>query len=245
MCCIILNEIRRKMFSLAEEDYRRFSEKLIPHTDRIMGVRVPALRKIARGITKAGCREYLNAAKKEITEHSFHEEIMLLGFVIGYADMEQSERKEYLDAFIPKIKNWAICDSCVSSFHFIKQDRQYWFGYLKNFSKSTQEFEIRFMIVALMYYFLDNEFADEVLGIYSTVSHQGYYAKMGNAWAMSVCYSLFPCKVKRILASNVLDDFTHNMTIRKIRESRRGCEEEKRKLQMRKGGTHRDPCRSE
>ena len=56
------------------------------------------------------------------------------------------------------------------------------------------------------------------------------YVKMAAAWAVSVCYVKFPEKTEVFLRKNLLDDFTHNKAIQKIRESYRVSKEEKERL---------------
>ena len=71
---------------------------------------------------------------------------------------------------------------------------------------------------------------DRVLEILGKVHHEGYYVKMAAAWAVSVCYVKFPEKTEVFLRKNLLDDFTHNKAIQKIRESYRVSKEDKERL---------------
>ncbi len=48
-------EIRARLLELADPGYREFHGKLLPGTDNILGVRVPALRKLAKEIVRGGC----------------------------------------------------------------------------------------------------------------------------------------------------------------------------------------------
>ena len=43
-----VQDVRERLLSLAEEDYREFNMKLLPGVERVMGVRLPAVRKVAR-----------------------------------------------------------------------------------------------------------------------------------------------------------------------------------------------------
>ena len=199
-----VQDVRERLLSLAEEDYREFNMKLLPGVERVMGVRLPAVRKVAKQIAKGDFRAYLDEAQKEITTDSFHEEIMAQGLVLGYAKMDTQERRAYLDEFVPKIQNWAVCDSCVNSFDFMAKEPQYWFEYLKGYMDSEEEYEIRFMVVSMMSHFIDEEHIDEILKIFGGAHHDGYYAKMGNAWAISMCYVKFPQKTRKFLENDPL-----------------------------------------
>lgn len=226
----MIEEITAKLYDLTEEDFRVFNSKLLPGVTRILGVRLPAMRKLAKKTAKGDFRSYLEEAHEKITADSIHEEIMMLGLVIGYAKMERDEYRKYLDEFVPKISNWSVCDSCVNGFKFMRNDPEYWFDYLKIYRDSKEEFELRFMIVAMMNHFVDEDHIDEILSICNEIHHDGYYVKMAVAWTLQVCYVKFPEKTSRLLENNGMDDFTHNKAIQKIRESYQVSREEKEEL---------------
>ena len=227
---MMIEEITAKLYDLTEEDFRVFNSKLLPGVTRILGVRLPAMRKLAKKTAKGDFRSYLEEAHEKITADSIHEEIMMLGLVIGYAKMERDEYRKYLDEFVPKISNWSVCDSCVNGFKFMRNDPEYWFDYLKIYRDSKEEFELRFMIVAMMNHFVDEDHIDEILSICNEIHHDGYYVKMAVAWTLQVCYVKFPEKTSRLLENNGMDDFTHNKAIQKIRESYQVSREEKDEL---------------
>ena len=225
---MMIEEITAKLYDLTEEDFRVFNSKLLPGVTRILGVRLPAMRKLAKKTAKGDFRSYLEEAHEKITADSIHEEIMMQGLVIGYAKMERDEYRKYLDEFVPKISNWSVCDSCVNGFKFMRNDPEYWFDYLKIYRDSKEEFELRFMIVAMMNHFVDEDHIDEILSICNEIHHDGYYVKMAVAWTLQVCYVKFPEKTSRLLENNGMDDFTHNKAIQKIRESYQVSREEKK-----------------
>ena len=226
----MIEEITAKLYDLTEEDFRVFNSKLLPGVTRILGVRLPAMRNLAKKTAKGDFRSYLEEAHEKITADSIHEEIMMQGLVIGYAKMERDEYRKYLDEFVPKISNWSVCDSCVNGFKFMRNDPEYWFDYLKIYRDSKEEFELRFMIVAMMNHFVDEDHIDEILSICNEIHHDGYYVKMAVAWTLQVCYVKFPEKTSRLLENNGMDDFTHNKAIQKIRESYQVSREEKEEL---------------
>ena len=53
---------------------------------------------------------------------------------------------------------------------------------------------------------------------------KGYNARMGVAWALSVCGVRFPAETLAFLSQAGLDDWTHNKTLQKMLESRRLAE---------------------
>jgi 3-methyladenine DNA glycosylase AlkD len=206
-------ELEEHIKSLADEPYRIMQTKVVPGAKNILGVRVPKLRTLAKQIAKGDWRAYLSAA----ADNSF-EEIMLQEFVIGYAKMELEEALSFLEDFVPKIDNWAVCDGC-SGFKFTEKNRKKVFEFLQPYLKSSREFELRFAVVMLMSFYITDEYIDEVLEIYNQVQHDGYYVKMAVAWALSVCFVKYPDKTMDFLKSNDLDDWTFHKTLQKIVES--------------------------
>lgn len=232
----MVQEIREQLFQLSEESYKDFNRNIVPGEERMLGVRLPALRKLARETAKNSGREYLDEAAETMGPDSLHEEIMLYGMILGYVKMEKEERAERLDRFVPLIRTWAICDSCVTGYKFMEKEPDYWFDYLKRYETSDKEFDLRFMIISMMSHFIDDQHIDEVLRLCGSIRNDGYYTKMGVAWAVSVCYVKYPEKTRNLLESGVMDEFTHNKSIQKIRESYRVSREEKDELKKLKKG---------
>ena len=78
--------LQARLRSLADPAYRAFQQKLVPDVTNLLGVRVPALRQLARELVRGDWRGYLEAAR-----HETYEETMLQGLVLGCARMEQNE----------------------------------------------------------------------------------------------------------------------------------------------------------
>ena len=87
----MIEEITAKLYDLAEEDYRVFNSRLLPGASRVLGVRLPEMRKLAKKTAKGDFHAYLEEAPEKITPDSIHEEVMVKGLVIGYAKMEQEQ----------------------------------------------------------------------------------------------------------------------------------------------------------
>ncbi len=221
----MIQEVKKQLYELADTEYREFNKKLMPGTENVLGVRLPVLRKIAKELAKGDYRLYLSEA-----DETTHEETMLQGLVIGYAKMDMEERMEYLKNFIPKITNWAVCDSCCMGYHFMEKDREAWFSFLKDYWGSGKEFEIRFAVVALFSHFADQEYVQRIFQIFNSVQNEGYYVRMAVAWAISVFYVKFKEETEEFLENNHLDTFTQNKAVQKIRESYRVSKEEKEKI---------------
>ena len=224
-----MDEIREKIFELADEKYKEFHSGLCPNTNNIVGVRVPVLRNYSKELVKGNFRNYLANAKDE-----YYEEVMLQGMVIGLAKMELEERLEYITKFVPKIDNWAVCDVSCAGFKFAKKYQSEVWKFLKPYLESNKEFEIRFGVVMLLDFYITEEYIDKVLEILNKIQYEGYYVKMAVAWAISVCFIKFPKETFKLLQENSLDDFTYNKALQKIIESYRVSEEEKKTIRAMK-----------
>lgn len=207
--------IKEELLLLAEPQYREFSKRLLPGTEHILGVRLPKLRAIALSLA----REKGSSCLSELTDDSF-EEIMLQGMVIGYLKENPETLFPLIEAFVPKIDNWSVCDSFCSG---LKQTRKFpaeMWDFLKPYLRSQQEFQLRFAVVMLLDYYISPDYLTQVLSILEKISHPGYYVKMAVAWAVSICYIKYPEETLPFLKQNQLDAFTYKKSLQKITESR-------------------------
>lgn len=229
-------EIKLHLYELADKKYREFSAALIPGCNNMIGVRIPKLRSFAREIAKGDFRSYLAGAKDDTFE-----EIMLQGIVIGYSKCEIEEKIKFAKEFIPKISDWSINDVFCASFKCAGNNRERVFEFLLDYVTSESEFEQRVVAVMLMDYFLTEEYIDRVLEILDSLKNEGYYTKMGVAWAIATAYAKFPEKTYGyLIGSNSLDNFTYNKSIQKMIESYRVSPEDKemlKKLKKTKGNS--------
>ncbi len=223
--------IRAQLFALAEPGYKTFTEKLTPDAPPVLGVRMPALRKLAKTISKGDFRAWL-----ENPDILYHEEVILQGLVIGCAPMDADERFSRIAAFVPGITNWAACDTFCSSLAFIPQNRGRMWKFLQPYFRSQKEFEVRFAVVTALCFYADPDFAGKALETFNAIRQDGYYVKMGIAWAVSVYYIKVPWLTEPFLVNNDLDDFTHNKSLQKITESFRVSAEKKAWIRSLKRG---------
>lgn len=210
-------EIREKIKQLSDEEYRKFHSNLCPGTDNIIGVRVPILRNIAKQIyNENDWKKYLSYNNLQ-----FYEEVLLQGMIIGFMKQDIEIVQKYIEEFIPKIDNWAVCDIFCASLKITKKHKEQMWQFLQKYLKSENEFELRFCIVMMLNYFVTPEYIDKVLIKLDTIKNDAYYVKMAVAWAISICYIKFPQKTLKYLKQNNLDNWTYNKAIQKTIESYR------------------------
>jgi len=169
----MIKDLKKELKGLSEPKYQEFSSKLTPNIDNILGVRLPNLRKIAKKIAK---ENYVDFFKQNDDE--FMELTMLEGMVIGYLPL--SEQEKYIKNFIPKINNWAVCDSFCAGLKNISLE------FIEPYFNSNKEYELRFAFVILLNYFIDSNY-DYVIKKIMKFNNEQYYAKMAVAWCLSIC----------------------------------------------------------
>ena len=208
-------DIKNELLTLAEPDYQVFASRLLPGTPNVLGVRLPHLRKMAKKIVKEGASSFLTQS-----EFVYFEEIMLRGMVIGYLkNISLSQHLQFIKEFVPLIDNWSVCDSFCSGLKVVGQHRDFFWPEITAYLTSPNEFKVRFGVVMLLNYYVDNGYVERVLMLVENVKHQGYYVRMAIAWAISVCYVHYPHLTLRYLQGSTLDTFTYNKALQKIRES--------------------------
>lgn len=226
-----LKKVDESLREMADEKYREFHSRLIPGVESVFyGVRVPALRKLAKQLVKGDWRGFVELTK----DSSVYELNMLCGMVCALAKCDFGEKLEYVEKFIPSIDNWAVCDIVCGDLKDVKNNRERMYQFILLYLESQQEYEVRFAVVILMQYFVTDEYINDVLKIYDGIRHNGYYVKMAMAWGISICYVKYRDITLEYLASCNLDDFTYNKSVQKIIESLRVSREDKEMLRSMK-----------
>ena len=189
---------------------------------------MPVLKKKAKEICKDDWRGFLKAYYEKMSVS--HEENLLCAFVVAQAPCDFTEKWSRIQEFVPRIENWAVCDSLCAAFKAAEKNKKEVWEKLKAYIQSEREFERRFAVCMLMDYFLCEEYIGEVLNIFATMNSDGYYCQMALAWALSVSYVKFPEKTEELLKKKELPVSVQNKCIQKIRESRRVSETDKKNI---------------
>lgn len=220
------SSILRELEQLADPQYKAFNESLLPGVETTYGIRLPALRALAKKILRSGPEEFLSSS-----HNGSYEEIQLRGLVIGELKVPWGEKQPWVEEFLPLIDNWAVCDTfCGSLKPLSAQDAESLWRYLLPFYTHKGEFFARFAVVTQLAHFIDQDHLADSLVLLQKVDHPGYYAKMAVAWALSMWYVSFPKELETLLSQRSLSPWIQNKTIQKIRESRRITKEAKDSL---------------
>ena len=99
--------------------------------------------------------------------------------------------------------------------------------FIQTYLKSEQEFEIRFGVVMILDYYIEEDYLEKDFEIFDSITYQKYYVQMAIAWAISICLIKFYDKTIKYLETANLDKFTYNKAIQKAIESYRITKEQK------------------
>ena len=207
---------------------------------RILGMHTPEMKQVARDLVRSGAwREQVRAWERHTPltgkDGLTHEERMIWGLVLDAAKIPLRERLGHLDAFIPAIDNWALCDNLCSNAKWVKKkDREQVWTYVRGLIDDREEFRARVGLILSLAHFLDEATLPRTL---EYVARRGYtdedpyYIRMGAAWlfAEGLCKQYETALA--FITGRRLSRWIHNKAIQKARESWRIGDERKQKLQ--------------
>ena len=219
---MIREEIRQRLFELQDVSYRDFQVKLIPtvETESMIGVRTPALRKLAR---EYGRREEIGVFLQDLP-HKYFDENQLHAFIIsGIKDFETCIRR--VEDFLPLVDNWATCDQL--SPKVFKKRHGDLLPHALAWTESDHTYTVRFGVGMLMQHFLKEDFDTALAGRVADLRSEEYYVNMMRAWYFATALAGQYEAVLPFIENRKLDPWTHNRAIQKACESFRVSPERK------------------
>ena len=206
--------IRETLFSLRDEKFAAFQARPIPNVapERIIGVRTPALRKLAKTLRGSGeAEEFLKALP-----HDFFEENNLHAFLL--CEMKDFDAcVQAVEDFLPYVDNWATCDQMSPG--VFRKNKQALLPYIRCWIASERCYTRRFGIGMLMSHFLDEDFREEYLSLVSDIRSEEYYVNMMIAWYFATALAKQYEAALPYLENRRLDPWVHNKAIQKALES--------------------------
>lgn len=221
----ITEEIRSRFKEQQDIGYRELQIRTTPSVEasRIIGVRTPALRSLAKELGK---REDVGEFLKSLP-HELFEEDQLHAFIIsGYKDYGRAI--DELERFLPYVDNWATCDQM--SPKVFKKHRQELMEHIKKWIKSDKTYTVRFGVGMLMEHFLDEDFDVRYAEMVAELRSDEYYVNMMIAWYFATALAKQYDEILPFIREERLAVWTHNKTIQKAIESYRITPEQKEYL---------------
>lgn len=214
-------EIQKYLLSQADQKYRDFTLPLVPNVDEktFIGVRLPVLKKYAKDLDEKNREEFL----KELP-HKYHEENILHAFILSNIK-DYDEFIKCVDAFLPYVSNWSVCDTLCNK--HLNKYKDKLIKEIYKWLKSDELYRVRYAVKCLMNYYLGDDFKPEHIERVREVKLDDYYVRMMIAWYLATGLAKNYNDFVKTIEENRFDDFTHNKAIQKAIESYRVSDEHK------------------
>ena len=205
----------------SNKQFDDFNSKIVNSGVQTIGCTVPFVRKLAK--------KFSAAEVESLPIHQYFEVDLLRGIMVSTSKLPFEEKSRYLLAFAETIENWAVCDC--STVKVPKAEREQYFEFFSSLLPSESPFVCRYGVVNLMSNYLDDGHIDQVFDALATITQWGhYYVDMGVAWLVAT--AMAKCRDKTVAymeneGRQVLNKFTYNKALQKMRESYRVSPEDK------------------
>ncbi len=196
-------------------EYRTFHKNICKTKYNILGVKLPKLRNYARSLLAI---YEIDEILKNI-DNSSYENVLVKGLCIAYS--KNINTLDYLDRYIPLIDNWAICDSVVNTLKIFRNNQDKYLSFIEKHLNSNKEFEIRFSLVILLNYYLNDNYKDYLYNVLDNVNTSYYYTYMAASWLLSYLFIYYYEDTLKYLQVSKLDNKTICKGITKSIESYR------------------------
>ena len=220
-----VQDIRKALFTHADEGYKAFQCPLMPTVDpaSVIGVRTPVLRRMAKELRGTIGGEALLID----LPHAYFEENQLHAFLIeSICDFDEAVTAT--DAFLPCVDNWATCDQL--SPKAFKGRFSELLPHIRRWMADPAPYTCRFGLGMLMRYGLGEDFDVaflEAAAAPSVIGRDEYYVRMMVAWFFATALAFQYEAALPYLTEHRLPHWTHNKTIQKACESYRVSDEHK------------------
>lgn len=137
-------QVEEKLFSLADESYKRFDSRLTNTQYPIIGVRKPALIAIARAVAREDHAAFL------ALPFTYFEHHLLRGAVCAMCRVSEQEHVRLFYDYVGYIDDWEACDLTACRY---ERTSESYYAAMRALTGDEREFAVRFGIVALMHNF--------------------------------------------------------------------------------------------
>ena len=213
------SSLTRRLEQLSESDYREFAQRLTPDGKPLLGVRLGAVRAIAKELSKYN--RWDTDALGSPDEDQFHEEKLVRFLALAYAPIDEQERIDRLENLLDYLDSWALCDSLSTTLKKASEYPSVYRKFIKEHVHDPRPYVSRFAIVLLLNHFMTSRWIPENLVLLGQVESGHYYIKMAVAWAIATAFTASPEEVLVWFDSLSLDREPTRMAAQKVRDSKR------------------------
>ena len=199
-----------------EEKYAKFHGGLTPTKYKILGIRMPIIRKLAK--------EYKGSLEELLSYPNEYYEVVSIKLAV-VAALPYQEFIKYVPTCVDLIDNWAHCDgfkaNCIAKYH------AEFLSVLDEFFKEGSEFYQRFALVTLLHFYIDEKYLFIIEEYIKNANVSFYYVHMAVAWLIAEILIKYYDYGIKILKEKYLEAKTQNIAIQKAIESYRLKKEQK------------------
>ena len=210
----------------AEVEYQQFSKKLNPGQTKVLGVRIPQIKLVAKQLAQQNNFAQIHT---QIQKLSYMEEKILYGCAVAYSLLPFTQKQTLIKKLLSTCTCWAETDTLVSACSFYKQHLQEVWQDLPNFSHGT-EFEQRWFFLVQMKYFLQEPYITQILKNVEMHGENLYYVNMAKAWLLCEMFIRFYNQTKLFLQTAHIDAWVKRKAVQKACESYRITKVQKQEL---------------
>lgn len=202
--------------SYAEAEFAAFQNRLIFTKYRILGVRTPTLRKLAK--------QYAKDFDAILSFPDEYYEVVFIKLAMISA-LSYDEYLKYLDYGVSLMDNWALCDTFKAK--CIARHKEEFLLVLRQLFRRGGEYEQRYPLVVLLFAYVEEKYLSEIVEFVKQANTDYYYVHMAVAWLIAeILIKQYSFGVT-LLQTSVVDSKTHNKAIQKGIESDRLTTEQK------------------
>lgn len=208
----LINELQ----DFAEVDFAKFQRRLIPTKQKIIGVRTPIMRRIAK-------KYAVEIDKLLCFPNEYYEVTFIKLTAVSLLPYEKFAEK--VESCVSFIDNWAACD-CFKA-KCIQKNQDAFLPVIEKIFLKGGEFEQRYALVTLLSFYVEEKYLQCIESYILQADTKPYYVHMAVAWLTAeILVKYFDFGVQ-LLKKGILQRKTHNKSIQKAIESYRLTNEQK------------------
>ena len=169
------NNLNYDLAKLSDFKYQQFVKKLYKTNYKILGIRMPELRKYSKNLD-------LNFFSN-IEFNSM--ETLLLASMLLKKVKDKNLIINYLNFILPYIDSWSVTDSLAINLIAIGKEPQEYFTYLEELINSNKEYYVRLAISILIFQCKKTDLYDKIYKLIDMVKIDTYYVNMAIAWLLN------------------------------------------------------------
>jgi len=238
-----IGSLGRRLKLDVERDYGAFVQAILPRAScPVLGIRTKAWRRVVDELLAFDGAAFLDAIfsppkgkrrRKKSLDVEYCEERLVVGEVVGKVKVEFDRRIDWIDAYLPLIDSWLVCDTFCQAIKPKPSEKTELWSFLDVCLASDEPYTIRFALVMLLKRYVDQYHIEEIFDRLENFARRKIDVRcvnVGAAWLLTETFIKFPDATWRYLKDNSLDDFTFNQALQKICDSLRVDDETKEEI---------------